>query len=172
MGIAGHYGATLQALLVESAADPNLRVALYGGSTIVRVADYNNDGMSAVHIGLDAGARQIEFNGTSWDRIRHSFNQSTGSINSNGAGTTLNIATTPMSKFSLIVILTVGSSAYVVDIEGSVNGNDWVALGSLSSSASPDMVFVVDKAVDRIRYNVTTIGGGNTMTVRLLASAR
>ncbi len=172
VGVGASDGSLFQALLVESASNPNLRVSLFGGSNIVRVADYNNDGLAAAHQGLDTGSRQIEFNGTSFDRIRHSFNQSAAGVNSNGAGTTLSLATTPLSKFTIIVLLTIGSAAYVVDLEGQVNGIGWVPLGTLSSSSTTDALHVVNKPVNAIRYNVTTIGGGNTMTIGLLASAR
>ena len=71
-----------------------------------------------------------------------------------------------------MILLTIGSAAYVVDLEGQINGIGWVSLGSLSSSIANDMLHVVNKPVNAIRYNVTTIGGGNTMTIGILASSR
>ncbi len=172
VGIGASDGSLFQALMVESATDPNLRVSLYGGSNLVRVSVMGNDAISSSTVALQILSALQEYNGTTFDRIRHSFNQSTVGVNSNGAGSTLSLATTPLSKFSIIVLLTVGSAAFVVDIEGQINGIGWVPLGTLSSSSSIDALHVVNKPVNAIRYNVTTIGASNTMTIGLLASAR
>ena len=67
------------------------------------------------------------------------------------------------------IVLSVGSAAYVIDLEGSISGGNWTVIGTISSSADPDMVHVVDKAVKFIRYNITTVGGGNTISVYLIA---
>ncbi|KKN26919.1 hypothetical protein LCGC14_0869910 [marine sediment metagenome] len=172
VGVGASDGSLFQALLVESATNPNLRISLYRAGVLVDFITNPTDAYSNNQATLLVSTYQYEFNGTSWDRIRHSFNQSTAGVNSNGAGTTLSLATTPLSKFTIIVLLTVGSAAFVVDLEGQVNGIGWVALGTLSSSSSIDALHVVNKPVNAIRFNVTTIGGGNTMTIGLLASAR
>ena len=172
VGVGASDGSLFQALLVESAANPNLRVSIYASNQLVRVDTKAVDGISVDGIGLNVLNYPYEFNVTTFDRIRHSFNQSTGGVNSNGAGSALSLATTPLSKFTIIVLLTVGSAAYVVDLEGQVNGIGWVVLGTLSSSNVTDALHVVNKPVNAIRFNVTTIGGGNTMTIGLLASAR
>ncbi len=172
VGIGASDGSLFQALLVESAANPNLRVSIWNAGSEVYIANIGSDARVTTRNSMFVANMAHEFNGTSWDRIRHSFNQSTGGVNSNGAGTTLSLATTPMSKFTILVLLTAGSAAYVVDLEGQVNGIGWVALGTLSSSSSIDALHVVNKPVNAIRFNVTTIGGGNTMTIGLLATAR
>ncbi len=172
IGIGASDGSLFYALMVESATDPNLRVSLYKGSALIGSTAQITDATTNVPARIETLAFLLNFNGTNWDRIRHSFNQSTAGVNSNGAGTALSLATTPMSKFSIIVLLTVGSAAFVVDIEGQINGIGWVPLGTLSSSSSIDALHVVNKAVNAIRYNVTTIGASNTMTIGLLASAR
>ena len=172
VGVGASDGSLFQALLVESASNPNLRVSIWEGANQLGIASTFADGVSNALKYLIAGAFQLEFNGTTWDRIRHSFNQSTGGVNANGAGTALSLAATPLSKFTIMVLLTIGSAAYVVDLEGQVNGIGWVPLGTLSSSSAIDALHVANKPVNAIRYNVTTIGGGNTMTIGLLASAR
>ena len=172
VGIGASDGSLFQALLVESASSPNLRVGIYNGNNLVSFNTPPGDAKSNALNALIVSSLQTEFNGTTWDRIRHSFNQSTGGVNANGAGTTLSLSTTPLSKFTIMVLLTIGSAAYVVDLEGQVNGIGWVPLGTLSSSSSIDALHVVNKPVNAIRYNVTTIGGGNTMTIGLLASGR
>ncbi len=172
VGIGASDGSLFQALLVESASNPNLRVGIFSGTAQAIVQNISADTISTSVNSLASKSFLFEFNGTTWDRIRHSFNQSTAGVNSNGAGTALSLATTPMSRFSIIVLLTIGSAAFVVDLEGQINGIGWVPLGTLSSSSAIDALHVVNKAVNAIRFNVTTIGGGNTMTIGLLASAR
>ena len=172
VGIGGSDGSLFQALIVESAANPNLRVGIYQGAILAVVSTTPADGQSTGSARLYVASVISEFNGTSWDRVRHSFNQSTAGVISNGAGSTLSLATTSMSRFTIIVLLTVGSAAFVVDIEGEINGIGWVSLGTLSSSSAIDALHVVNKAVNAIRFNVTTIGASNTMTIGLLASAR
>ncbi len=172
VGVGASDGSLFQALLVESAANPNLRVVLYDGANILSSLQTSVDAISPSTRGLANIAFSVEFNGSTWDRVRHSLNQSTAGVNSNGAGTALSLATTPLSKFTIIVLLTIGSADYVVDLEGQINGIGWVPLGTLSSSSTTDALHVVNKPVNAIRFNVTTIGGGNTMTIGLLASAR
>ena len=172
IGIGASDGSLFQALLVESASNPNLRVSIYDGVTQLELVNLGADNLGSATIVHRSAVFNHEFNGTTFDRIRHSFNQSTAGVNSNGAGTALSLATTPMSKFTIIVLLTIGSAAFVVDLEGQINGIGWVPLGTLSSSSSIDALHVVNKAVNAIRYNVTTIGASNTMTIGLLASAR
>ena len=214
--IAGSDGTDLQELLVESTANPNLRVSNYDGATLLNyttalsdiltrlnllstvdpvnqttalgniltrlnlLSDVNpidqttvlDNILTALAVVQPRQSRQYEYNSSVWNELRHSFNQSVSSINSNGAGSTLSLATTPMSRFTIIVLLTAGSAAFVVDLEGQINGIGWVPLGTLSSSSSIDALHVVNKAVNAIRYNVTTIGASNTMTIGLLASGR
>ncbi len=172
VGVGASDGSLFQALSVESASNPNLRVGIFSGTAQAIVQNISADTISTSVNSLASKSFLFEFDGTSWDRIRHSFNQSAAGVNSNGAGSTLSLATTPMSKFSIIVLLTIGSAAFVVDLEGQINGIGWVPLGTLSSSSSIDALHVVNKPVNAIRYNVTTIGASNTMTIGLLASAR
>ena len=172
VGVGASDGSLFQALLVESASAPNLRIGLWDGAKRTAVTAFDNDGQSAAFNALVVIAGLHEFNGTDWDRIRHSFNQSTAGVNSNGVGSSLSLATTPLSKFTIMVLLTTGTASFVVEIEGQINGIGWVPLGTLSSSSSIDALHVVNKAVNAIRYNVTTIGASNVMTIGLLASAR
>ena len=172
VGVGASDGSLFQALLVESASNPNLRVSIFQGPLGLKLISTQIDGLTNVINSLIATTYNMEFNGTTWDRSRHSFNQSTAGVNSNGAGTTLSLATTPLSKFTIIVLLTIGSAAFVVDLEGQINGIGWVPLGTLSSSSAIDALHVVNKPVNAIRHNVTTIGGGNTMTIGILTSGR
>lgn len=113
----------------------------------------------------------VEFNGTTWDRGRHSFFQNTTGIVANGAGTAVDISTTPMSKFAIQVVRTVGAAAFVVDLEGGlIDGNYFRIVAH--SAVDGDITWQVDRPVRFMRYNVTTVGVGNTLTVRILASGR
>ena len=172
VGIGGSDGSLFQALIVESATNPNLRVSNYDGATLLNYTTVLGNILTALAVVQPRQSRQYEFNGSAWNELRHSFNQSTSGVNSNGVGSSLSLATTPMSRFTIIVLLTTGSASFVVAIEGQINGIGWVPLGILSSSSSIDALHVVNKPVNAIRYNVTTIGASNVMTIGLLASAR
>lgn len=170
--IAGSDGTNTQDLIVESAANPNLRTREYAAANPVTIGQYNADSLAATGYGKDSRAFTYELNGTTWDRTRHKYTQTAAGITANGAGTTISLTQTTVSKFTLQVVRTAGASAYVVALEGSINGTNWVPIGTLSSSAATDMVHVVNKALTNVRYNVTTVGAGNTLTTLLLASAR
>lgn len=112
-----------------------------------------------------------EFNGTTWDRIRHSFFQDTAGIVANGAGVTVDLSPTPMSKFTIQVVRTAGAAAFVVVLEGGlIDGNYFLIVAH--SNVDGEITWQVDRPVRFMRYNVTTIGAANTLTVRILASGR
>ena len=138
----------------------------------VLVIDTLGDAVSAGFQVLGTTDRLYEFNGTSWDRVRHSFVQSTAGINVNGNGTTLSLFTTLMSKLTLQVIRTAGTSAYTVELQGTSGGSTFVTIGTLTSGAASDYIAVVNQPFRYIRYSVTTIGAGNTLTAQITASGR
>jgi hypothetical protein len=112
-----------------------------------------------------------EFNGTTWDRVRHSFFQNTTGIVAAAAGAAVDMSTTPMSKFAIQVVRTAGAAAFVVDLEGGlIDGNYFRIVAH--SAVDGDITWQVDRPVRFMRYNVTTIGAANTLTVRILASGR
>jgi len=172
VGLGASDGTLLQALIVEDATNPNLRMVLYGGLNKVGVTTIATDALSAATIALQVKSALFEFNGTTWDRIRSYFRQQATTINSNGAGTTIDISTTPMSKFTIQVFRTTGSSECIVDVEGSIDNTNWLPLGTLTFDATSGMLHIADKPVMYLRYNVTTIGASNVVTVTLIASAR
>jgi hypothetical protein len=119
-----------------------------------------------------AASGNYEFNGTNWDRTRSSFTQSTTGINANGAGSTVTMTTTPMSDFTMIVDRTAGSTdAVEIDVECSINGTAWVQIATVTSlTGEPVLANAVDVPCSLLRYNVVTIGTGNTVAIDLLAT--
>lgn len=66
----GYDGAAWQALQVQNAATPNLRVGLFQAANQAGVVQSNADGGDATWYGLQAVARLYGFNGSTWDRLR------------------------------------------------------------------------------------------------------
>lgn len=145
------------------------------GTNLQGITTYQGvDGASSGKIGLYTGATLIATsnnNGTGGlNKIEQMQYFSTTGLSANGAGTSRSHTLSPYSTFSMQVVRTAGASAYVVDLEGSQDGANWVQLGSLSSSSATDMLHVVNKVVRYHRYNITTIGGGNTLSVITVAT--
>jgi hypothetical protein len=126
----------------------------------------------------DVRAFTFEHNGTTENMVRSNFNQSTTGVTTNAAGTAVNMTTTPMSKFTLIVDRTGGATdAVEIDLECSIDGTIWPA-------NTMEIVSIVTLAVEParagsttstipcnyMRYNVVTVGAGNTLTIQLLAT--
>jgi hypothetical protein len=110
--------------------------------------------------------------GSVYDRTRHHFEQSTTGITSAGAGTALDMTTTPMSKFALIVDRTAGSQNTVeIDLEISLDNSIFVKSTATVTSLAvdPNVAFADGEPAVFIRYNVVTVGSGNTLTVQLIA---
>ncbi len=132
----------------------------------------NGDNITADALGLSKIlSSTTELGGTSWDRVRHSFNQGTGGITTNGVGTTVDMSNTPMSKFTMVVDRTAGATNVVeIDLECSVDGSVFVQIGTITDLTNEPVLTSVDGTPClNIRYNVVTVGAGNTISVALLA---
>lgn len=117
------------------------------------------------------GACRLMFNGTTWDRDRNHFYQDTNNIAGTGAGTAVVMTTAPMSRFSLTVAAT-SATAYNVELQGSNDNSNWfVLISSNSVTGVGTQVYVADKPVRYMRYNVVSLaGGGANLFTRILAT--
>ncbi len=134
-----------------------------------------DDGVASPAGILATIAYSYEFDGTTYDRVRNQFTQSTTGIVANGAGTAVNMTTTPMSKYTMIVDRTVGATDIVaINLECSIDGVIWPATGNVISvttlAVEPTRNSAGDTPCQYMRYNVVTIGAGNTVTIQLLAT--
>lgn len=111
-----------------------------------------------------------ELDGGTADVISHSFTQATTGITTNAAGTTVTMATTPMSKHNMIIDRTAGATNTVeVDLECSLNGAIWVQIATITDLTNePALASQDGTACSSMRYNVVTVGAGNTLTIQLL----
>ncbi len=136
----------------------------------------NVDGVAAQAVTTSGIAGSVvyefEFNGTTFDRVRNSFTQSTASITGNGAGTTVTMTTTPMSKYTMIIDRTAGSTNPVeVDLECSIDSTDFVQIATITDLTNEPVLTSVDGVpCPYMRYNVVTVGAGNTLQVHLFAT--
>ena len=145
---------TLNSEGTTGAVVPNQAVLIGAndGTNLQGITTYQGvDGASSGKIGLYVGATLVATsnnNGTGGlNKVEQMQYFTTSSITTTGAGTSRAHTLSPYSNFSMQVVRTAGSSAYVVDLEGSQDGSNWVQLGSLSSSSATDMIHVVNKVV-------------------------
>ncbi len=122
---------------------------------------------------INSNTLNSEFDGTTWDRVRHSFSQATTSITSNGAGTTIVMSTTPMSKHAMLIDRTAGATdAVEIDVECSINSASpiFVQIATIIDLANEPVYVSADGSpCGDLRFNVVDIGAGNTVTIHLLS---
>jgi hypothetical protein len=113
-----------------------------------------------------------EFNGTGWDRVRTYFKQTTSGITTNAAGSTLFMGTTPMNDHSIQVDRTAGATD-VVDIrfECQLESPSWTSIFTISTLASEPVMNQsrIVRPCMNVRYNVVTVGAGNTLAIHILS---
>lgn len=104
-------------------------------------------------------------------RVRNSFTQSTTGVTTNAAGATVTMTGTPMSKYTMIVNRTVGSTNIVeIDLECSIDNTAFVQISTATDLTNePVLVATGDIPCRYMRYNVVTVGSGNTLAIDLLA---
>lgn len=103
-----------------------------------------------------------------------SYTQSTGGITANGAGTAVNMTVAPASQYTMIVDLTAGSTTTVeVDLECSIDGTDYAQMATITSlAAEPALIGAQGVPCFYMRYNVVTVGSGNTLEIHLLGTTK
>jgi hypothetical protein len=99
------------------------------------------------------------FNGTTWDRRRHTFSQSTTGITANSSGTAVSLITSPKSKFAIQAKEQGDTSTFDVRLEGSIDNSNWTQLGAVTNVSPGDakIGFVVDVPCLYVRYRVAGI---------------
>jgi len=126
----------------------------------------------------DVRSFAFEHNGTTENMVRSNFNQSTTDITTNAAGTAVNMTTTTMSNYTLIIDRTGGATDVVeIDLECSIDGTIWPAntmeiATIVSLAVEPARAGSTTSTIpcNYMRYNVVTVGAGNTLTIQLLAT--
>jgi hypothetical protein len=167
--------ADAEATRTAGALEVDAHLRGWNGTTFdrVRALANNADDVAVSTTGnLSVQSFGYEFDGTTYDRIRNQFTQSTTGVTTNAAGTTLVMTTTPMSKFTMVIDRTAGSTNPVeVDLQCSLDGSIWVQVGTITDLTNEPVLTSVDgNPCADIRYNVVTVGAGNTLTIQLLAT--
>lgn len=114
-----------------------------------------------------------EFNGTFWQRTRHSFTQELTGIVANATQATVDMTTTPMSKYTLVVDRTVGATDVVeINLECSINNTAFIIIATITSlTVEPALINPAgDIPCNRYRVDVVTVGAGNTLAIDTLAT--
>lgn len=146
----------------------------WNGSTWdrLRALANNADDVAVSTIGnLSAQSFGYEFDGTAYDRVRNQFVQSTTGVTTNAAGTTVTMTTTPMNKYTMIIDRTAGTTNVVeIDFQCSINNTAFVQIATIIDLTNePALTSIGDIPCDYMRYNVVTVGAGNTLAIDLLA---
>lgn len=97
--------------------------------------------------------------------------QTTTGVAANGAGTGIAVDSTHPDAFSIEVIRTAGATDTVeVDLECSQDNSAWAQMNTVTSVAGgSNSVGNTNRACKYIRYNVVTVGAGNTHTITIAA---
>lgn len=125
---------------------------------------------------LDTRSIPHEYNGTNINLVRNNFNQATTGITTNAAGTAVNMTTTPMRTYTMIIDRTVGATDVVdIALQCSHDGTIWPGatfntLSVTTLAGEPTRTSVGVIPCNFMRYNVVTVGAGNTLTIQLLAT--
>ena len=137
----------------------------------VRTLANNADNVAASSLGnLSSQAFNYEFDGTTYDRVRNQFVQSTTGVTGNAAGTTVDMTTTPMAKFTMVIDRTAGTTDTVeVDLQCSINNTAFVQIATITDLTNePALTSAANIPCAYARYNVVTVGSGNTLAIDLL----
>lgn len=114
-----------------------------------------------------------EWDGAAWDRTRHSFTQETTGITTVSTGTAVDMSTTPMHFYTMIVDRTAGAEDVVeINLECSINGTAFIVIAAITSLVSePALINPVETVpCNEMRYDVVDEGAGNTLAIDLLAT--
>jgi len=110
------------------------------------------------------------FNGVSWDRERHSFTQTVTGITAASTGANLDLSTTPKVNHTIQILRTAGSTDVVsIPLQCSLDGVNFFQIGIVTNLSTAVFAFATTSC-DFIRYDVVTVGAGNTLTIFLLSS--
>ncbi len=103
---------------------------------------------------------------------RSAWYQSTTGITANGAGTAKDMRSFPPARYSMQVTRTAGSTnAVEIRLELSLDGSNWWSAGSITDlSTNPNLISVADRPANYMRYNVVTVGAGNTLAIQIIAT--
>jgi len=130
-------------------------------------ASYSNTGLPFL---LGTAAVGVELNNgqvTTLSSVSSHFRELVSGIDANGTGDAFDMEATPMSKFTLTVDRTAGATDTVnVAFQCSLDGASFITILAVTDlSAEPVLQSVGDTPCLQVRYNVGTVGAGNTLTV-------
>ncbi len=148
-------------------------VTRISGTTTTAGDNTPADGYTNPTDALDVHALNAHFNGTTWDRVYHSFSQSVAGITTDaGGGTSVDMSLSPMNDYVMVIDRTAGATDVVeIDLECSIDNSIFSQIETITSLATePAFINKPDVPCNYMRYNVVTVGAGNTITVQLLAT--
>jgi len=166
-------GSLIAVLLLTSQGQSAIR-AVYGLAVAQSSTSWNSirdssQGDTLLN-GLPATG-SYRFNGVSWDRKRHSFSQDTNGITMDGAGASMDMTTSPMTRHTMIITRTGGSTnAISVFIACSVDGVSFPTTTESSTITGGSSIVSTTRPCNYLRFFIATIGSGNTLDIDLLST--
>lgn len=107
-------------------------------------------------------------------QIAPHFKGSTASITTNGAGTAVDLSLGPPTAYTMTVERTAGATNVVeIDLECSASSTGaFVQIATVTDLTSGPALASPNTRIPclRMRYNVITVGAGNTLKIELLAT--
>ncbi len=127
-------------------------------------------------LGVTSHAYAYNADSNLWVRNVTVFEKTVTGIAANGAGTSINMSDVPMSKYTMIIDRTAGTTDVVaINLECSYDNVIWPGttqsiINVTTLAVEPTRNSAGDVPCNYIRYNVVTIGTGNTVTIQLIAT--
>lgn len=112
------------------------------------------------------------FGTSSWFPNVSHYSQSTTGVTTNAAGTTVDMTNTPPTKYTMVIDRTVGATNVVeIDLQCSINNTAFVQVATITDLTNePALTSTDGTPCVYMRYNVVTVGAGNTLAIDLLAT--
>lgn len=157
----------------NSPGNPNISVD-DGGNVITTdgqtaVADDVTTSSNAVNV----NAFLSELEGTTQDRVRHSFRQELTGVNANAVQTTIDMVNTPMNRYTVIVDRTAGATDVVdIELQCSIDNTAFVTILSILTLAGEPVIanpMTNNIPCARLQIEVIDVGAGNTLAIQTLA---
>lgn len=119
------------------------------------------------------GIIPLEFNGTTYDRKRHSWVQATTGITAASNGTVLDFTTDPQKMFAVVAKMQGDTATFDVRLEASLDNSNWTELLAITNVSPGDgkLGFAIDKPTLYLRYRVAGITRTTgTLDITILAT--
>ena len=116
------------------------------------------------------GANVIHWNGTTWDRVRHSYYQTTAGAVTNTLGAIIDMSAYPCSMFTMQTTKSGSVTSFNIDLLISLDGTNFVVGFNFTAAGGGDSAKSSGTLPAKYcRFSVNTIAGLGSETIQVLA---